>query len=31
MGYGLTNIYEVTGLNIEPTSYPLAMTSCSYL
>ena len=24
MGYGLANIYEVTGLNSEPTRYPLA-------
>ena len=27
MGYGVADIYEVTGLNSEPTSYPLATTS----
>jgi hypothetical protein len=29
MGYGLANIFKVTGLKTEPTSYPLATTSCS--
>ena len=29
MEYGLADKYELNELNSEPTSYPLATTSCS--